>query len=247
MNVSMPPSQNQPHHDAPSLSRRGQHILLAVMQTLMALELGFALWNQQWFTTFLVTAIMLATASPVLLGRRFHVYIPSEFQFLTIAFVFASLFLGEVRDFYNRIWWWDIALHACSGLLLGVLGFLLVYMLNENANVALSMKPRFVAFFAFVFAVAVGALWEIFEFIMDAQFGMVMQKPMLGDDSGLTDTMWDLILDTLGAAVISGLGWWYMQTGRDSWLENGIRTFIEKNPRFFPGYSSGSTAKDNGR
>ena len=57
------------------------------------------------------------------------------------------------------------------------------------------MKPRFVAIFAFLFAVAVGAIWEIFEFSM--------------------------------------LGWWYIRQKKKSWLESGIRSFIEKNPRFF--------------
>jgi len=60
------------------------------------------------------------------------VQIPPEFQVLAVGFVFASLFLGEIRSYYLRIWWWDIALHTSSGLLLGILGFLLIYVLNEN-------------------------------------------------------------------------------------------------------------------
>ena len=47
--------------------------------------------------------------------------------------------------------------------------------------------------FAFTFALALGNVWEIFEFGMDRLFGLTMQKPMAGDPSGLTDTMWDLI------------------------------------------------------
>lgn len=199
----------------------------------MGLELLLVLVNQLWLSAFLVIAIMLAVSSPILLGRHFRVYLPLEFQVFAIVFVFASLFLGEVRDFYARIWWWDMALHASSGVLLGLLGFLLVYMLNENARVELTMRPRFVAFFSFVFAVAIGALWEIFEFTMDSLFDMNMQKPMLGDPSGLTDTMWDLILDTLGALTVSLLGWWFMHTRKRSFIERAIQTFIEKNPRFF--------------
>jgi uncharacterized membrane protein YjdF len=68
------------------------------------------------------------------------------------------------------------------------------------------MRPRFVAIFAFVFAVAIGALWEVIEFAMDRLFGTTMQKPILGDPSGLTDTVWNLIVDALGAAVISAFG-----------------------------------------
>ncbi len=199
----------------------------------MAIELTVALINHRWFLAVLVTAIMLATAAPLLLGGYFKVYIPPEFQIMTVAFVFSTLFLGEIRGFYIRLWWWDIALHTSSGLLLGVLGFLLVYMLNENANVELSMKPRFVAIFALLFAVALGAFWEIFEFSVDQCFGTEMQKEMLGDPSGLTDTMWDLIVDTLGALIISLFGWWYMRQGKKSWIESGIRDFIDNNPRFF--------------
>lgn len=204
-----------------------------ILQAIMGLELILVLVNQLWLSAFLVTAIMLATSAPILLGRHFRVYVPPEFQLFAVAFVFASLFLGEVRQFYVRLWWWDIALHASSGVLLGLLGFLLVYMLNENARVELTMRPRFVAFFSFVFAVAIGALWEIFEFSMDRLFGMNMQKPMLGDPSGLTDTMFDLILDTLGALAVSLFGWFYMHAGKRSFIESGIHKFIEKNPRFF--------------
>lgn len=216
----------------PSFGRIHRWIILA-LQGVMALELVFALLNDQWLLGLLIVAIMLATAAPILLGRYFRVFIPPEFQILAVLFVFAALFLGEIRGFYVRLWWWDIALHTCSGLLLGIVGFLLVYMLNENADVQLSMKPRFVALFAFVFAVALGTIWEIFEFTMDQCFGLNMQKEMLGDPSGLTDTMWDLIVDTLGAAIISVLGWWYMLQGKKSWIESAIREFIEKNPRFF--------------
>jgi uncharacterized membrane protein YjdF len=124
-------------------------------------------------------------------------------------------------------------LHASSGLLLGIVGFLLIYVLNENERVDVHMRPRFVALFAFLFAVAVGAIWEIFEFSMDSAFGTTMQKPMLGDASGLTDTMWDLGVDTVGAFLISALGWWYMKRKTRSFIEVWIRRFIDRNPRLF--------------
>lgn len=219
--------------DSQSPAERIHWIVIALLQLVMAAELVFALLERQWFTGFLVVAIMFATLLPVILGRRFQVRIPPEFSVLAVLFVFASLFLGEIRDFYARIWWWDIALHASSGLLLGILGFVLVYTLNEDSRVDLRMRPRFVALFAFFFAVAVGAVWEIFEFSMDRLFGMNMQKPMFADPSGLTDTMWDLILDTVGAACVSLFGWRHLRRGKRSFIANGIRKFIESNPRFF--------------
>lgn len=68
---------------------------------------------------------------------------------------------------------------------------------------------------------------------MDQIVGTNMQKPMLGDSSGLTDTMWDMIVNALGALVISALGWWYMKRDERSFIETWIRKFIERNPRLF--------------
>jgi hypothetical protein len=180
------------------------------------------------------TGIIIITLGPFLLGRFLRVFIPPEFVLLTVVFIFASLFLGEIRGYYTRFWWWDIVLHTGSGFLLGILGFLLVHILNETEKIDFNMKPGFVAFFAFLFAVATGGLWEIFEFSMDKFFGTNMQKEMLGDTSGLTDTMWDLIVDTIGALVIAVLGYGYIKRGRDeSFLERWIQSFIKTNPRFF--------------
>jgi hypothetical protein len=212
---------------------RINHWMVIATTTIMGLDLILLLLDQQWFSAMLALAIALLVLAPTLLGRRLPVFIPAEFQILALAFMFSALFLGEVQDFYGRFWWWDIALHASSGLMLGVLGFLLVYILNENERVHLSMRPRFVALFAFLFAVAVGAIWEIFEFSMDRFFGAGMQKPMLGDESGLTDTMWDLIVDTVGALLISGMGWWYMHRRERSFIEIWIGKFIDRNPGLF--------------
>jgi uncharacterized membrane protein YjdF len=225
-----PPVKPKPPRDRAERIHLG---LVIVLQALMALELVVLLYRSQWVTAFLVLAIMAIMLSPPIIGRQFRIIIPSEFQIMAILFVFSALFLGEIRSYYERLWWWDIALHTSSGLLLGILGFLLVYVLNESERVDLHMRPRFVALFAFLFAVTVGTLWEIFEFAMDQTVGTNMQKPMLGDPSGLTDTMWDLVVDTLGALVISTLGWWYMSRRERSFIEKWIRKFIERNPRLF--------------
>ncbi len=208
--------------------------LTLILQGILVLGLAGAIWEQQWLNVVIITAIIIISLYPLFLARHFQLRIPTEFQLLTIAFVFAAVFLGEVHGYYTKFWWWDIVLHTSSGFLLGIIGFLLVYVLNESERIELHMRPGFVAFFAFLFALGIGALWEIFEFAMDSLFGMNMQKPMFGDYSGLTDTMWDLIVDAIGALVISILGYGYIKTTDDgSFLENMIERFIRSNPRLF--------------
>ncbi|HEU5161545.1 MAG TPA: hypothetical protein VFV54_00220 [Thermoanaerobaculia bacterium] len=198
------------------------HRLSLALQLILLIGLALAVVNRQWLAAAATAGILVITLLPFLLGRKLNVYIPPELEALAILFVFASLFLGNVRGFYERFWWWDLVLHAASGFLLGIFGFLLVYVLNEKEEIELHMKPLFVALFAFMFSVGLGAIWEIFEFAMDVTLRVEMQH-------GLTDTMADLIVDTVGAAVIAVLGYGYLQTTEvDSFLERWIARAIER-------------------
>ncbi len=217
----------------PDRSERIRWWVFSILQVVMAVGFVLAVYERQWLTAVVTVAIILVMFLPTALARRIRLEIPAEYEMLAVGFVFASIFLGEVRGYYHRFWWWDIALHTLSGLLLGVLGFLLVYVLNASDRIDLQMRPRFVALFAFLFAVAVGAIWEIFEFAMDQLFSMNMQKAMFDDPSGLTDTMWDLIVDTIGAVFISLLGWWHMHRRRSSFIDAWIRKFVARNPHMF--------------
>jgi hypothetical protein len=207
--------------------------LIRILLLLMVVEWVLLLLDQSWLSLFLVTLIIITLFLPILFRNKLEMEIPAEFHITAVVFIFAALYLGEVRDFYHRIWWWDIALHATAGLLMGVLGFLLIYVLNESNRVDLHMTPGFIAFFAFIFAVAIGAIWEIFEFAMDQIFGTNMQKPMFDDPSGLTDTMWDMIVNAIGAFIISFSGWWYLKKEQGFFVKEWIRKFISRNPDMF--------------
>jgi uncharacterized membrane protein len=200
----------------------------AMLKIVLGIGAVLLVYGEQYQAAMETMLILFITFLPKLMHSRYDLRIPYEFESLAILFVFLSLFFGEVLDFYNRFWWWDLFLHAWSGFLLGITGFLLVYVLNENDSVQMDLSPGFISLFACMFAIGIGALWEIFEYFMDQSFGMNMQK------SGLHDTMWDLIVDTVGAVTIAVLGYGYLKTvERDSFLERWIDRFIETNPRLF--------------
>ncbi|MDZ4185674.1 MAG: hypothetical protein U1D97_11930 [Desulfuromonadales bacterium] len=222
------PSKSQVRNENRIHTWVGRALLIVV-----AVEWVLLLLDARWLAMFLVTLIIAALIAPSLFRRKLDVEIPVEFHLAAVLFVFASLYLGEIQSFYQRFWWWDIALHTTAGLLMGIVGFLLVYLLNESKRVELHMTPGFISLFAFLFAVTIGTVWEIFEFSMDQLFGLNMQKPMMGDPSGLTDTMWDMIVNALGAFLISFMGWWYLKRQKKFFVKELIRTFIQKNPGLF--------------
>ena len=209
---------------------KADKIQLIISYFLQAVILGsgiFSVFEKQWLNAFFMLGILILTFAPAVVRRNYRVFLPVEFDFITILFVFLAIFLGEWQDYYNKFWWWDILLHSGSGFLIGIAGFLLVYILNSQRKIQLQMKPLFISLFAFAFALAFGALWEILEFSLDQTFSLNMQK------DGLADTMWDLIVDAIGAAVISILGFFYLRKGNFLVFDRMIHRFIDRNPRLF--------------
>ena len=153
---------------------------------------------------------------PSFIHRRWSIPIPDFIFILYYIFLYCAVFLGEVLSFYYRVKHWDTLLHLFSGAMLGALGFILVSLLNENlAEVKLS--PFFVALFAFCFSLAMGAVWEIYEFTIDGLMGLNMQKYMtetgeaLIGREALTDTMKDIISDAASAFVVSVIGYFNLK------------------------------------
>lgn len=207
---------------------RVQLLVSYFLQLVLATMGILFLLRQEWLSAFLSLGILLLTLLPALLRCSYNVFLPVEFEVLTVILLFASLFLGEIHAYYTKFWWWDIVLHTTSAALLGMLGFILVYVLNKERRINLFMTPGFIALFSFAFSLALGVLWEIFEFAMDSFFGLHMQK------SGLVDTMWDLIVDVLGAAVIALVGYFSLKHEPRSFLfRHLLRKFVQKNPQLF--------------
>ena len=177
----------------------------AILQIIIAIISITALFEGFWLVAFSGSAILLLTFAPAMIERRLRVPLPVEFTLLTCIILFASFVLGEVKNFYELIWWWDLALHGLSAMLMGFIGFLTVYVFHMTHR--LEIKPLHVAAFTFGFAVTIGTLWEIFEFLMDWYVGTNMQK------SGLVDTMTDLIINAFGALVAATTGYLYVKNG----------------------------------
>lgn len=186
--------------------------------------LGFGRWSLA-FVSFATLALSL---TPPLLAARWNLTLPLPFLLFTTLFFFASIFLGEAFDFYERLWWWDLALHGSSALGFGLLGFLFVFMLFEGDRFA--APPSAIAFITFCVAMTVGAIWEVFEFTMDAHLGLNMQK------SGLDDTMGDLIVNAAGASIASLTGYLYLVQNSAGLLGKGLSQFIRLNQRLYLKY-----------
>ena len=202
-----------------------QPLVVRAIWTILALAFVVALLTARWSLAFVSLATFGLSLLPVLFQSRFGIHLPMRFLAGIVIFVFATIFLGEAFDFYNRFWWWDVVLHGGSAMAFGLVGFLFVFMLFEGDRYA---APAWaVAFVSFCFALSIGTIWEIFEFAMDQLFGLNMQK------SGLVDTMWDLIVDTVGAGFGAMVGFLYLKGLELGGLTGVLQEFVQKNRRLF--------------
>lgn len=169
---------------------------------------------------FLIILTFGMTYYPSILEKRFGVYLPNGLQIVITLFIFAAQVLGEMSGFYTTVKWWDLMLHTISGTVLGMIGFLFVYLLNEKGNANVNLSPAFVIIFAFCFALAIGVFWEFFEYGSDRLFGYNMQRFRLPGEDGLVDTMNDLIVDAVGAGIACIFGWLYIKQQNDTLFNN---------------------------
>lgn len=199
---------------------------------------GFA--RDEFTASYFVTAFtaLLALAITYIPDFLFHkdiMVMPAALQTAFTLFTFLAMFLGEILSFYDHFPWWDSMLHFSSGVMFGIIGYMLFISLNRDCGIRKRLNPVSVVLFVFCFSVSCGTVWEIFEFAGDTLFRMNMQRWMNNyspaewvalhnvsnaSNPGLMDTMKDIINDTFGTlfsiAVILPLVKWnnrYVKTG----------------------------------
>ena len=167
------------------------------------------------FSIMLTAFISLAvTFIPDFAAEKNILIMPAGLQALFSGFIFGSVFLGEILDFYTRFSWWDTMLHFISGILFSLTAYMLFLSLCRDRDIRRQISPAVTVLFAVCFSAACGIVWEIFEFGADSLLGMNMQRWQSGmsdeqrsalqnisnySNPGLVDTMKDIISDVLGS------------------------------------------------
>lgn len=181
-----------------------------------------------------IVVIACLICLPMFIRRLSNIDIPFRLEVFAVLFVYTTLFLGELRNYYATYWWWDVLLHLASGMAFGIMGFLILYILYKVEKIKTS--PKVVAMFSFAFALAIGVLWEIVEFTIYQTLGSIsnhsyMQTVVNG--CGLVDTMKDLIDDSIGGLFSAVMGYLYLKKDTGIFVKSLAKEFKKDNPEFF--------------
>lgn len=144
------------------------------------------------------------------INKAFIVYLSC----IIATLMFAVIVLGGIFKMFITVPYFDKCLHfLCAALVTSIIGLCLA----DRAK----MRPLYGMLFVFCFAVMIGVIFELMEFTVDSLFAtkhqhwIATEADRLGflgairQGSGLIDTMGDIAANTIGAAIASifGLFW----------------------------------------
>lgn len=126
----------------------------------------------------------------------FKVKFTEKMNFAISVFIFLSMFLGKLMNFYSKVPNWDDFLHLTSGIILGMIAYMILLNIFKEEKFQV-LDKKIITFFIIIFGVACAGFWEIFEFSGDMIFGLNSQG------GSLLDTMTDIIDGTVGATAVA--------------------------------------------
>lgn len=191
-----------------------KYFVQAILLILGLLEVAAS----DWSGAFMAFQAFLFSLIPTLLKKFYNIRTPHILHAGVVIFMFATIFLGEVENFYERFWWWDLIFHTLAGIIFGLIGYIMLILTYRTQNVRLA--PLFTSLFAISFSLGVSVIWEILEFVIDSILNTNMQP-------SASDTMWDLIVGLVGALISTLGGYRYLEynerLGMSDIIDEGVR------------------------
>jgi uncharacterized membrane protein YjdF len=191
--------------------------LAYLFQALIAVNGVYAFLAGQYGEMFTALFMFGLTIVPYVAADRLDIRFP-WFVYFLISLALWIHIAGYVQGWYVTLYpYYDKVAHLVSGISVALIGFLGVVFLERYWRMRLT--PLFVAGFTVIFGLALGALWEIYEFFVDIVFGGSLNGPM---QNSLTDTMLDMIFVLIGSVGVALVGIAYFHNHSKSELADAM-------------------------
>lgn len=168
-----------------------------------------AVYRRLWYAALCLAMMSAVYFFEAITRVRFSLFL----ELALSVFAFAALAGGTVFNLYGVFPGWDKVLHTLSGPLFSIVGFAFADLLLKNQPTG-ARKVLASVFIAFLFSLAVGYIWELFEYSVDSiipgfnnqrwQAGVIEDLGngtyLVSDarGTGLHDTMWDMFANFFG-------------------------------------------------
>lgn len=120
----------------------------------------------------------------------------------------------ELRSFYASVWWWDHVTHALSASVVAAAGYTAARAVDAHSP-EVHFPPGFMFAFILMVVLAFGVFWEVIEFAV-SEIAHLLGTDTVLTQYGLSDSMLDLVFDTVGAVVVAAWGTAYLTDVSDA-------------------------------
>ncbi len=158
---------------------------------------------------------------PWIIQSRFKVKIPNYLEIFVLLFLFSAIVLGNIHGLLVSVKGYDKFLHINSGIFISLIGYEIILGYNQAKPKEIRLSAGLMSIFAFCFSLTLLLVWEFYEFFVDTiayninnettrnmqRYQWLYEGSFFPQPYGLIDTMLDLIIGSIGAAIISIFGW----------------------------------------
>lgn len=134
-------------------------------------------------------------------GKTFIKLVPYKLQTMLNLLICFGIVVGSTVNKFTSFEHIDIPEHFFSGYIAAAGGYELAVIIQSRQPKDKRLSPALAAMFGLSFAVMLLTGWEIYEFSMDRLYGLNLQRSGDSADSGLIDTMVDLIVGVAGSLI----------------------------------------------
>ncbi|WP_394327788.1 hypothetical protein [Halogeometricum limi] len=172
------------------------------MRLAIAGILGVGVATLNVSVTLNAAAALAITYLPAVLSRDWGIRLsPGLTLWVTTAVLLHAV---GMLGLYSNVWWYDHLTHTLSAMLVAAVGYATARAVDEYSD-AVYLPPRFLFVFILTFTLAFGVLWEVLEFFARLAADYFGVEAVLVQ-YGLTDTIVDLLFDTVGAVIVALFG-----------------------------------------
>lgn len=204
-----------------------------------SLEIGFAVfcvvmavYNAFYSTPYYVFLSCLGLTLaflPRIIEKVLRMQTDHLLRTVSYLYIILTFGIGMIFNGYDKIPYYDKVMHTLTGVAFGLCGLIAFYFLKPRQNGKIVVdKAEFwqAAFFSLGFSTIVSVSWEIIEFVLNI---ILHNDPQHVLETGVTDTMLDMIVCMIGTLLFWFPMYRYYQSGKTGMLMGVFESFCQSN------------------
>jgi len=191
-------------------------IVLWILRFFLLISFLIEISYQRWSILYMNVLVIGVSFLPSFLKRILSISLPFRFEFLFLSFLVFSVVIEKVLT--------GILIELILGMFYGVVGFIIMYIIYMNSKIKINYS--LIMLFSFTFSVAIGAIWEVFRYIL------IVYIEGFGE-MNVYDTAIGLILTITGASIISIVIYIYTRFFKGNFFLNLADDVARANPNLF--------------